>query len=60
MCLSNTLDSIKYQTKHSSLSQKYYFRATCFDSFESSSDPSRNRSEFINVYSAFRDPERLQ
>ena len=39
---------------------KYYFRATCFDSFESSSGPLRNRSKFINVYGALWDPERLQ
>jgi len=39
---------------------KYNFMATCFDSFESSSALSRNRSEFINVYSAFRDPKPLQ
>jgi len=31
--------------------------ATCFASFESSSGPSRNRSKFINVYSAFWNPE---
>ena len=37
-----------------------YFRATCFDSFESSSGPSRNRSKFINVYGAFWDPERVR
>ena len=39
---------------------KYYFRATCFDYFESSSGPSRNRSKFINVYGTFWDSDRLQ
>jgi len=37
-----------------------YFRATCFDSFESSSGPSRNRSKFINVYGAFWHTERVR
>jgi len=36
------------------------FRATRFDSFESSLGPSRSRSKFINVYGAFWDPKRLQ
>jgi len=34
--------------------------ATCLDSFESSSGPSRNRSKFIKVYGAFWDPERYK
>ena len=51
-------------TKYKNISQittvyymKYNFRAKCFDSFESSSGPSTNRSKFINVYGAFWDPE---
>jgi len=42
--------SINYQSKHNSLFYKIQFRATCFDSFESSSDPSRNRSKKKSSY----------
>ena len=55
------------RTKYKSISQntticiiKYDFRAICFDSFESSSGPPRNRSKVIKVNSAFWDPKRLQ
>jgi len=54
-------------TKYKNISQittvyymKYNFRAKCFDSFESSSGPPRNRSNVIKVYSGFLDPKSLQ
>ena len=56
MCLSNTYIVLDISQNIAAYYIKYYFRATCFDSFESSSGPSRNRSKFINVYCAFWDP----
>ena len=57
--------SLSMFTVHSEIPNTYnkwynYYKSACFDSFETSSGLSRNRSEFINVYSAFRDPEHLQ
>ena len=39
--------NIKYQSKHNHLLCKYYLWATCFDSLESSSGPTKNRSKVI-------------
>ena len=37
----------KYQSKHNHLLYNYYLWATCFDSLESSSGPTKNRSKVI-------------
>ena len=46
-CLSNTYIVQNISQNTTVYYIKYYFRATCFDSFESSSGPSRNRSKFL-------------
>jgi len=49
----------KYQSKHNHLLHNYYLCATCFDSLESSSGPTKNRSKVIQVYRALWDPKSL-
>ena len=44
MCLSNTYTVRSISQNTTVYYIKYYFKTTCFDSFESSSGPSRNRS----------------